>query len=119
MALRRDWGDAVEYWANKPCVHCGRWPRELAHTLGREYDERRGLKRNVAYVHPLAVVPLCQKIHREYDLHRFDLFPYLTDEQVEWAIKRVGRGQALARIRTKKVFHQLSDEVTSSTKEET
>lgn len=104
--LRRDWSDAIDRWAGIPCLVCGRWPRELAHVVGREYDERRGVKRDRAYVHPDAVVPLCQKHHREYDSHRLDLLPYLPERVVAWAIMRVGRGKALARIRTKRVYHQ-------------
>lgn len=116
--LRRDWADAVNHWAGMPCLICARWPRELAHTVGREYDERRGLKRKVAYVHPLSVVPLCQKHHRAYDTHQLDLLPFLTayPEIVEWAIKRIGRGRALTRLRTRAVYHEMGDKIeTSST----
>lgn len=118
--LRREWGDALDHWAGVPCLVCCRWPRELAHTVGREYDERKGLKRDRAYVHPLSVVPLCPFHHRLYDTHRLDLLPYLKgayDDVVKWAIKRVGRGSALTRLRTRAVYHQYADK-TSSNKEE-
>jgi hypothetical protein len=107
--LRRDWHDAVEHWAGVPCLVCTRWPRELAHTIGREYDERRGPKRNLAYVHPLSVVPLCVFHHRLYDTHRFDLLPHLEgshDDVIEWAVNRIGHGQAMRRLRTRAEFHQ-------------
>jgi hypothetical protein len=108
--MRRDWSDAVNCWANKPCVVCARWPRELAHVLGREYDTRSGFGRvKVAYVHPHSVVPLCQKHHRLYDLHQFDLWPYVKDmpEVIEWAFDRIGEGRALVRIRTKAVIESI------------
>lgn len=89
---RRDWSDANEQ-KRAPCRVCGHVPVELAHTIGRKHDERRG---SVLYVHPDSVVPLCVHHHRAHDLGRgalgdpFDLLPHLTlDEQLD-AVRRAG-----------------------------
>ena len=78
-----------------PCRVCCRWPRDLAHVLPREYDERRGA---TAYVHSLAVVPLCPEHHSAYDRHILDLAPYLLEREITHAATRVGLGRAIRRI---------------------
>lgn len=116
--LSRDWSDALDAWANVPCIVCGRWPRELAHVLGREYDVRIGARRKRAWVHPDSVVPLCKGHHNEYDAHRLDLWPFIVQlkrgqKVLDWCIERVGRGRATTRIRTRKYWETLSEQETS------
>lgn len=88
---RRSWEDAVRHHEGKGCRVCLKQPRELAHTIGRKYDEG-------GYVHPLSVVPLCREHHGQYDAHALDLRPYLREEEVQWAITRLGRGEAMRRF---------------------
>jgi hypothetical protein len=92
---RRDWTDALEAHRDMPCRVCCRWPRQLAHILGRAYDEGRGA---AFYVHPLAVCPLCQEHHQLYDVHALNLLPHLLAVEVEFAVRRVGEGVAMRRI---------------------
>lgn len=110
--MKRRWDDAVEAHEGHGCLVCGRFPRDLAHTIGRKYDRLPGQKAKVVRVDPLAVVPLCAqwstaepwrivppRHHELYDEHRLDLFPYLTVEEIGHAVARLGEGQAMRRIR--------------------
>jgi hypothetical protein len=101
-AFRRDWRQAIAAHEGEGCRVCGNPNRDLAHVLPRTFDRRRGEKRVV--VHPLAVVPLCSRnkggagCHEDYDAHRLNLLPYLTEAEVAHAVNRVGRGLALRHI---------------------
>lgn len=109
----RDWTDAVAAHRDHRCRVCGDdWLErvgtrlEMAHTIGRTYDEQRpsGL-----YVHPLSVVLLCgpatttRTCHSRFDGNRIDLWPYLTQPERAWATARLGsEGAARRRISGRK-----------------
>ena len=98
--IRRDWSAALAAHQGKPCRVCLSLPRELAHVIPRAFDRQPYInQRRVVTVHPLAVVPLCKHHHLLYDSHRLDLHPYLTADELAFAVARVGEGDALRRIR--------------------
>lgn len=95
--VRRDWRPAFQAKGNCGCRVCGRWPAQLAHVLGRRFDRRKpGSK--IRVVEADAVVPLCLSHHADYDAHRLDLWPFLTDGERGWAAGRVGDGEARRRV---------------------
>lgn len=102
MGPRRDWRAALADHAGAFCRICGDAEIELAHTVGRVHDEKRGKAR---YVNPLAVVPLCRFHHTRFDGHDLDLWPYLTEAERTWAIETVGEGQARRRIEGRKYLN--------------
>lgn len=72
---------------------------ELAHVLGRKYDEPISPNSRTLLVLPDRVVPLAPRIHTAYDHHEFDLLPYLTTAEQAQAVLDAGSiGQALKRI---------------------
>lgn len=101
--MRRLWQDAVDAWAGVGCIICGNWQRELAHVLGRQYDERRG---RACYVHPDSVVPLCVEHHKLYDAYDWNLLPHLRryPRVLAWAVGRLGEGRAMRRIMGRSAF---------------
>lgn len=76
---------------------------ELAHTVGREFDER--VQGGGRRVHADAVVVLCGPAvntgtcHNLFDSHQLDLYPHMTDAERAWAVARVGEGDAMRRLR--------------------
>ncbi len=105
--MKRDWSAAVARWEGHWCLVCAHPGVDLAHVLGRAYDEplvggRRG---TTLYVHPSSVVPLCsfakgstRGCHQTYDHHDLNLRPFLPPDVWEWAVERVGEGNAARRI---------------------
>lgn len=108
VTRKRDWSQAfAKIQAEGCCRACKRPPSvlrklgrrlEIAHTIGREYDRKDG------FVDPLSVVPLCgpsttsATCHGKQHAHTLDLWPLLTIEEREWAIRRVGPGQARRKL---------------------
>lgn len=112
--MTRDWADAILAHLGEPCLLCrDDWQRhagrrlELAHTIGRKYDQPHPATRyqkghgGELYVHPDSVVTLCgpatttATCHARFDSHLLDLRPHLTPDQLQWAIDRLGHGQAM------------------------
>lgn len=77
------------------CRLCGSHEIELAHTVGRIYDIKRG---KTLYVHPLSVIPLCRRDHTRFDSHSLNLWGYLTEDERNWAVRRCGEAQAKRKI---------------------
>lgn len=99
--IRRDWTDAIEAHQGEPCAVCGKTTGlELAHTVGRALDRPTG-RGGARYVHPDSVITLCgpstdpSTCHGRFDGHQLDLRPYLTPDQLAWAIDRIGYGPAM------------------------
>lgn len=78
----------------RSCIVCGATPCHPAHLIDRGMcpegaDDRR------------AVIPLCPEHHREYDLHRLDVLPYLEPhlrEELAFAVLRFGLISTLERV---------------------
>lgn len=101
---RRDWRAANAKRKREEsfgCRVCGRTDRvlELAHTIGREFDERRG---STFWVDPDRVVLLCgpfpEGCHGASHRHEIDLYPYLTPDEQASAVARLGYGPARRKI---------------------
>lgn len=96
--MRRHWDFAnikrtVEY---DRCRVCGESPSELAHTIGRRFDDR--LANGDYQVNPASVVLLCSRHHGEFDRHEIDILGYLNrDEEID-AVARVGIERAYRRL---------------------
>jgi hypothetical protein len=97
---RRDWRAAnAKRSREEPlgCRFCGRSdrPLELAHTIGRQYDERRGA---VRWVDPDLVVLLCGPYpagcHGAQHRFEIDIYPVLKEHERAAAELRLGVGQA-------------------------
>lgn len=113
--LRRDWSDALaKVEVEGECRGCRRSKKQLrvigrtleaAHTIGRTYDRRSSRPGFDRYVHPAATVPLCGPppdtgtCHQLFDGHDLDLWSSLRDDEIGWAIERIGSGQARRRIK--------------------
>jgi hypothetical protein len=106
--VKRDWSRALmkKQWEGR-CRICGsRDAIELAHTVGRQYDEKKlrpaddPTKPAVAYldVDPDDVVPLCRTHHAAYDAREVDLLPYLSLAEQQRAVAHVGIERAYRRL---------------------
>lgn len=112
--LRRDWGDAHHKVTLEGCCRgCGRTLVELraigrtldaAHTIGRTYDPKSPEAQFDRYVHPASVIALCGlatdagTCHNLFDGHTLNMWSSLKDDELAWAIERVGEGQARRKI---------------------
>lgn len=105
------------------CRNCGLSRKKVkldaAHTINRkEQDEERreiveeggfvgyGAKM-IRWVNPDSIIPLCSGIdsndcHREYDAHRLDILPLLTNAEQANAVAAVGIVRALQRLTSNK-----------------
>lgn len=98
---RRDWTLALAKKEEEGdvCRVTGESGTELAHILGRKYDEPISPGSRTLLVLPDRVVPLVPRIHRAYDAHEIDLLPYLTaSEQAQAVLDAGSMGLALKRI---------------------
>jgi len=98
---RRDWtlANAKREEEGDLCRVTGEVGTELAHILGRKYDEPISPGSKTLLVLPDRVVPLVPRIHTAYDLKEFDLLPYLTAaEQAQAVLDAGSMGLALKRI---------------------
>lgn len=98
---RRDWGlaNAKREEEGDCCRVTGEAGTELAHILGRKYDEPISPGSKTLLVLPDRVVPLAPRIHTAYDRKEFDLLPYLTAaEQAQAVLDAGSMGLALKRI---------------------
>lgn len=93
----RNWSDALRKLEPFVCRNCKRHDRglDLAHTVGRKYDEKRGKR---LYVHPDSVVPLCRIDHQLYDAHKLNILPVLTLGEQLKAVELVGLARAYKRL---------------------
>lgn len=105
--VKRQWADAMEKVESEPgCRCCGATDFvDAAHIVPRRYDEEReGPKGGkYLYVHPDNVIPLCNAFssgdhHGQYDAHRLDLLPFLTDAEFLHAVGVLGYERALKRV---------------------
>lgn len=93
MKLKRDWTDAEE--KRTYCRICGTFSNvELAHVMGRKYDQPKTPGSKTLYVHPDSVVPLCgpfpEGCHGDQEHGRVDLLPYLTPDEQLRAVYEAG-----------------------------
>jgi len=98
---RRDWtlANAKREEEGDLCRVTGEAGTELAHILGRKYDEPISPGSKTLLVLPDRVVPLAPRIHSAYDRKEFDLLPYLTAaEQAQAVLDAGSMGLALKRI---------------------
>lgn len=98
---RRDWtlANAKRDEEEDICRVTGEHGTELAHVMGRKYDEPISPGSRTLLVLPDRVVPLAPRIHTAYDAHDFDLLPYLTTSEQAQAVLDAGSiGLALKRI---------------------
>lgn len=78
----------------EPCAG----PIQRAHVIGTKYDPPHPTKAGWLIVLALHIVPLCEHHHTEYDLHRLNLYPYLSEVEWESAVELVGEGPAERRV---------------------
>ena len=75
-------------WPNEkcgPCLVCGDPETQLAHTVGRAYqDEKVSRRRKV--VPADAVVNLCRRHHEVYDARRLSILEFLTMAELRNAV---------------------------------
>jgi hypothetical protein len=98
---KRDWtlANAKREEEGDLCRVTGEAGTELAHVLGRKYDQPISPGSKTLLVLPDRVVPLAPRIHTAYDAHEFDLLPYLTAaEQAQAVLDAGSMGLALKRI---------------------
>lgn len=99
---RRYWDEAIAKRDREGrCRVCGsQFFLQAAHTLARSFDERVPLEDGTVmiYVEPDDVVPLCETHHRDYDMRRLSLLPYLTYDEQAAAVAHVGIVRALHRL---------------------
>lgn len=98
---KRDWtlANAKRDEEEDLCRVTGEPGTELAHVMGRKYDEPISPGSRTLLVLPDRVVPLAPRIHTAYDLKEFDLLPYLTTAEQAQAVLDAGSiGLALKRI---------------------
>ncbi|QIN79633.1 hypothetical protein GBA65_15110 [Rubrobacter marinus] len=69
-----------------PCLVCGDPETQLAHTVGRAYQDDKATKRRKV-VPADAVVNLCRKHHALYDARRLSLLGLLTFAELRNAVR--------------------------------
>lgn len=92
--MKRDWRQANR--KRDVCRICGAWPTELAHVIGRAYDQPKE-GRATKWVNPDSVVPLCKEHHERYDARALDLLPVLSPGEQAQAVRDAGGIEAARR----------------------
>jgi hypothetical protein len=98
---KRDWKDArAKVEVEAVCRVGGECEGKLeaAHVIGREHDLFNSEK-NVHWVNPHRIVPLCTKHHRMYDAHELDILAALSTREQVQAVEDAGSIET-ARVRT-------------------